>query len=95
MPLDNKFIFVAGNQPRCEIIVYAGDDKIAHAANLLLNSTASTHIFIPDDLGKQGFVIYKTSAGNGRLLLTGNTSHEYRSIATNIGGPAVGERVGK
>ncbi|MFQ6041293.1 MAG: family 20 glycosylhydrolase [Candidatus Poribacteria bacterium] len=179
MPLDNKFIFVAGNQPRCEIVVYDGDDKMAHAANLLqqeiekithvkvkitdkaenisqveigtlsnspeirkvlekdkilsisgdlnllLASTASTHIFIPDDLGKQGFVIYKTSAGSGRLLLTGNTSQaclyavfalidrlhleddklivdklntrllptvnipafEYRSIATNIGGP--------
>jgi len=41
--------------------------------DLLLASTVSTHTFIPADLGKQGFVIYKTSGGNQRLLVTGNT----------------------
>ena len=99
--------------------------SISGDLELLLASTASTHIFIPADLGEQGFVIHKTSEDNQRLLLTGNTTQaclyavstlidrlhmegdrlivdklntrlfpavnipafEYRSVATNIGGP--------
>ncbi len=118
-----------------EIIDILEKDEVLSSSgdlDLLLTSTASTHIFIPADLGKQGFVIYKTSGrvagkamSNQRLLLTGNTpqaclyavstlidrlhiqdgrlivdklntrflpmvnipAFEYRSVATNIGGP--------